>query len=59
VPAFEAAAMGAWLHGEVGRRAGLGSIADDIAAELRGVVAAGCPEPEAEDEHLPGLDAIT
>ncbi len=59
VPAFEAAAMAAWLHGEAGRRAGPGSIADDIAAELRPVIAAGCPEPPVEDEDLPDVDAFT
>jgi hydroxyethylthiazole kinase-like uncharacterized protein yjeF len=59
VPAFEAASLGAWMHGEAGRRAGYGSIADDIAAEIRPVIAAGCPEPEAEDEHVADLDALT
>lgn len=49
-PAFEAAAMGAWIHGEAGRIAGPGAIADDIAASLRPVIAAGCPAPEAEED---------
>ncbi len=44
-PAFEAAALGAWMHGEAGRIAGIGSIADEIVASLREVLAKGCPEP--------------
>lgn len=43
-PAFEAAALGAWLHGEAGREAGIGSIADDFAQALRHVMARGCPD---------------
>jgi NAD(P)H-hydrate repair Nnr-like enzyme with NAD(P)H-hydrate dehydratase domain len=43
-PAFEATALAAWLHGEAGRIAGPGSIADDIVAALRPTLAAGCPE---------------
>ncbi|WP_084798256.1 NAD(P)H-hydrate dehydratase [Pleomorphomonas koreensis] len=43
-PAFEATALAAWLHGEAGRIAGPGSIADDIVAALRPALAAGCPE---------------
>lgn len=43
-PAFEAAALGAWMHGEAGRIAGLGSIADEVVVALREVLAKGCPE---------------
>ena len=43
-PAFEAASLAAWMHGEAGRIAGPGSIADEIAAALRDVLAKGCPE---------------
>lgn len=38
VPAFEAAAMGAWLHGEAGRRFGIGLIAEDLPVVLPGVL---------------------
>lgn len=38
VPAFEAAAMGAWLHGEAGRRFGVGLIAEDLPTMLPGVL---------------------
>lgn len=34
VPAFEAAAMGVWLHGEAGRRFGPGLISEDLADML-------------------------
>lgn len=43
-PVFEAVALAAWMHGEAGRIAGPGSIADEIAAALRDVIAKGCPE---------------
>ncbi|SCM76580.1 YjeF protein [uncultured Pleomorphomonas sp.] len=46
-PAFEAAALAAWMHGEAGRIAGPGSIADEIAGALRDVLAKGCPEAKA------------
>ncbi|WP_321337522.1 NAD(P)H-hydrate dehydratase [Breoghania sp.] len=36
---FEAAAMGAWCHGEAGRVAGPGLIAEDLAPSLRPVIA--------------------
>ena len=45
-PVFEAVALAAWMHGEAGRIAGPGSIADEIASALRGVIAKGCPEME-------------
>lgn len=57
-PAFEAAALAVWMHGEAGRIAGPGSLADEIAFALRGVLAAGCPavkapvEESAEDNVL-------
>ncbi|WP_181702995.1 NAD(P)H-hydrate dehydratase [Chthonobacter albigriseus] len=41
---FEAAAIGAWIHGEAGTVAGAGSIADDIAEAVRDVMRAGLPE---------------
>ncbi|MGE3968510.1 MAG: NAD(P)H-hydrate dehydratase, partial [Dongiaceae bacterium] len=34
MPAFEAAAAGAWLHGEAGRGAGPGLIAEDLPEQL-------------------------
>ncbi len=36
---FEAAAAAVWLHGECGRRAGPGLIAEDLAKELRPILA--------------------
>ncbi len=39
MPAFEAAAMAVWLHGEAGREAGPGLIAEDLAPALRPVIA--------------------
>ena len=53
-PAFEAAALAAWMHGEAGRVAGPGSLADEIAFALRGVLAAGRPvvtAPLEEEGH--------
>lgn len=49
-PAFEAVSLAAWMHGEAGRIAGLGSIADEIVAALREVIANGCPETQASLE---------
>ncbi len=40
MPAFEAACAGAWLHGESGRVAGPGLIADDLPDALRSVLSA-------------------
>lgn len=40
MPAFEAACAGTWLHGESGRVAGPGLIADDLPEALRPVLAA-------------------
>ncbi|MBT9287937.1 NAD(P)H-hydrate dehydratase [Prosthecodimorpha staleyi] len=39
LPGYEAAAAAVWLHGECGRRAGPGLIAEDLAAELKPVLA--------------------
>ncbi|MBA5776489.1 NAD(P)H-hydrate dehydratase [Stappia sp. F7233] len=39
LPAFEAAAMGVWLHGEAGRIAGPGLIAEDLLPALKTAVA--------------------
>lgn len=39
LPAFEAAAAGAWLHGDAARRGGPGTIADDLVASLPQVLA--------------------
>jgi hydroxyethylthiazole kinase-like uncharacterized protein yjeF len=39
LPGFEAAAAAVWLHGECGRRAGPGLIAEDLPGELRFVLA--------------------
>lgn len=50
-PAFEAAALAAWMHGEAGRISGPGSLADEIAVALRGVLAAGCPAVKAPFEE--------
>ena len=58
LPGFEAAAAAVWLHGECGRRAGPGLIAEDLAKELRPVLAAfyeaerrrGWAEAQAEEE---------
>ncbi|CAI9409466.1 Bifunctional NAD(P)H-hydrate repair enzyme Nnr [Pleomorphomonas sp. T1.2MG-36] len=49
-PAFEATALAAWMHGEAGRIAGPGSLADEIAFALRGVLAAGRPAATAPFE---------
>lgn len=38
VPAFEAAAMGVWLHGEAGKSFGPGLIAEDLPETLPGVL---------------------
>lgn len=38
MPAFEAAAASVWLHGEAGRAAGLGLIAEDLPAALPAVL---------------------
>lgn len=38
MPAFEAAAAAVWMHGDCGRRAGPGLIAEDLAAELRPIL---------------------
>jgi NAD(P)H-hydrate epimerase len=40
MPAFEAAAAAVWLHGEAGRRAGLGLIAEDLPPALPAVLSA-------------------
>lgn len=37
MPGFEAACAAAWLHGEIGRRAGHHPIADDFIAAIRGL----------------------
>ncbi|WP_306886325.1 NAD(P)H-hydrate dehydratase [Amorphus orientalis] len=39
LPAFEAAAMAVWMHGEAGRVAGPGLIAEDLAPALKAVIA--------------------
>lgn len=39
LPGFEAATCAVWLHGECGRRAGPGLIAEDLAGELRPILA--------------------
>ncbi|TBW38069.1 NAD(P)H-hydrate dehydratase [Siculibacillus lacustris] len=39
LPAFEAAAAAVWMHGETGRRAGPGLIAEDLADRLPAVLA--------------------
>ncbi|MEP0235422.1 NAD(P)H-hydrate dehydratase [Roseibium sp.] len=39
MPAFEAVAMAAWLHGAAGQQAGAGLIAEDLATTLRPVIA--------------------
>jgi hydroxyethylthiazole kinase-like uncharacterized protein yjeF len=57
-PAFEATALAAWLHGEAGRIAGPGSIADDIAAALRPALAAGCPEARVSYGDGAGDDVV-
>ena len=38
VPGFEAAAAGAWIHGDCGRRLGPGLIATDLEGEIPGVL---------------------
>jgi hydroxyethylthiazole kinase-like uncharacterized protein yjeF len=40
LPLFDAAAVGAWLHGAAGRRGGPGLIADDLPGHLPAVLAA-------------------
>ena len=37
VPAFEAASIGVWMHGEAGREAGPGLIAEDLTETLPAV----------------------
>jgi NAD(P)H-hydrate repair Nnr-like enzyme with NAD(P)H-hydrate dehydratase domain len=37
VPAFEAACIGVWMHGEAGREAGPGLIAEDLSEALPAV----------------------
>jgi len=39
MPAFEAACMGVWVHGEAGKEAGPGLIAEDLSPALRPVIA--------------------
>ncbi|MEW5422550.1 NAD(P)H-hydrate dehydratase [Amorphus sp. 3PC139-8] len=39
LPAFEAASMAVWLHGEAGRHAGAALIAEDLAPALKSVIA--------------------
>lgn len=39
MPAFEATAAGAWIHGECGKRFGRGLIAEDICEMIPGVIA--------------------
>lgn len=39
LPGFEAATAAVWLHGECGRRAGPGLVAEDLARELRPILA--------------------
>jgi NAD(P)H-hydrate repair Nnr-like enzyme with NAD(P)H-hydrate dehydratase domain len=39
LPGFEAAAAAVWLHGEAGRHAGPGLIAEDLAPALRPALA--------------------
>ncbi|NLH79396.1 MAG: NAD(P)H-hydrate dehydratase, partial [Phyllobacteriaceae bacterium] len=60
---FEAAAAAVWLHGECGRRAGPGLIAEDLARELRPILAdlyeearrrAWDAEDETDDDDLLG-----
>jgi hydroxyethylthiazole kinase-like uncharacterized protein yjeF len=39
IPAFEAASLGVWMHGEAGTAAGPGLIAEDLAPALKAVIA--------------------
>jgi NAD(P)H-hydrate epimerase len=39
MPPWEAACAGVWLHGETGRKAGRGLIAEDLPEALREVLA--------------------
>ncbi|WP_084633119.1 NAD(P)H-hydrate dehydratase [Pleomorphomonas oryzae] len=57
-PAFEAAALAAWMHGEAGRIAGPGSLADEIASALRDVLAKGCPEANVPFEDRQEDDTV-
>ena len=57
-PAFEAAALAAWMHGEAGRIAGPGSIADEIAGALRQVLAQGYPASQMTFEAVAGEDGV-
>jgi len=57
-PAFEATALAAWMHGEAGRIAGPGSLADEIAFALRGVLAAGRPVTTAPFEEDDDSDVV-
>lgn len=57
-PAFEATALAVWMHGEAGRIAGPGSLADEIAVALRDVLAKGCPETQRTSEGRDETDKV-
>ena len=38
MPAFEAASMAVWMHGEAGQEAGPGLIAEDLSLSLRAII---------------------
>ena len=57
-PSFEAASLAAWIHGEAGRIAGPGSIADEIVASVRDVLAKGCPDIARLDEDRGQDDSV-
>ncbi|WP_237154669.1 NAD(P)H-hydrate dehydratase [Oryzibacter oryziterrae] len=50
LPGFEAACLGAWIHGRAGQIAGPGSLADEIAGAVRQVMAEGAPPPPDIDD---------
>ncbi|WP_346912296.1 NAD(P)H-hydrate dehydratase [uncultured Roseibium sp.] len=53
VPAFEAAAMGVWLHSEAGNEAGAGLTAEDLIPSLKPVIG------RLVEKTMPGDDAKT
>ena len=68
MPGFSAATAGVWMHGDCGRRAGAGLIAEDLPGQIPAVLADlyawqsrppqpdGSPHPDDEDPDIGGSD---